>query len=367
MKKLYILFLVSISILFTRCNESDDIQFVENGTTNPVIISPSESIILNEDIVDNKVFTLVWNDAVIDTPTTVTYTVEMAAAGTEFNNPIILGVTNQHFLSMTAQEFNEAALSAGLNADEEGAIEIRVISTVGTNNGVPLISEAVTFYTTPFSNSIPQLFMVGAFQAYYEKAAWTPTEALEMKYIGDGTTLVFEAFTKLATDDGFKFISAAADWETLSGNFGTIGGIQDGTLENSGTSSDIKASSDGLYYVQVDIDNLTYQLVPMNWGIIGDSTSFGWDDETPMTYDFTENQFSTIEDLVDGQLKLRSKNTGNAIYGAGEDWKFNVGNSGEEAVASDTGDGNFEITAGNHTITLQLGFDGAATVVITKN
>ncbi|GAA3522612.1 hypothetical protein GCM10022393_41520 [Aquimarina addita] len=367
MKKLHTLLIVLISLCWIGCEESDDIQFVENGMTNPVIVSPSEAITLSKDALSNKVFTLVWNDAELDTPTVLTYTVEMAAAGTEFATPVLLGTTAEHFISVTTKEFNDAAIEAGLTPGEEGAVELRVMSSIGSATGVPLFSESVTFYTTPFTTGVPQLFMVGAFQAYYGKSAWTPTEAIEMNYVGDGTTQLFEAYCKLGAEDGFKFITEAADWSVVDGNYGTIGGVQDGTIENAGTSSDIKGGVEGFYYVQVDIDNLTYQLIQMDWGIIGNATPSGWDGETAMTYNFEDNQFMITQDLVEGEMKLRSKNTSNAIFGSDEDWKYNVGDSGADAVATDSGDGNFAITTGNKTIVLDIQFNGVATTEITNN
>jgi len=332
------------AIIALSCQQNDDIEFVANTVAEPQIISSGD----------------------FGTRAAISYDIEIAASGTGFEAPVAGGSTTDTFFTWTVKEFNDAAIAAGLKADEERGLDIRVIASIGSQGTERAISNVSTFTVTPFTNAAPELFLVGAFQTYYGRSAWTPTEAFEMKYIGDGSTQVFDAYIKLGTDDGFKFISAAADWAVLEGNYGTDGGAQNGMLINSGSSGDIKPGVEGLYYVQVDIDALTYQIVRMDWGIIGNATPLGWDGETAMTYDFEANSFKITETLVDGEMKLRSKNTSNEIFGSGEDWKFNVGDSGEEAVAEDVGDSNFVISAGDYDVELAIEILGGATASVTR-
>ena len=165
---------------------------------------------------------------------------------------------------------------------------------------------------------------------------------------------------KVAAGEGFKLIGKQGSWD--DGNFGTIGGAQDGNLENSGGSGDIKVAEndgDGLYYVQVDMDNLKYKAVKMNWGIIGSATANGWDGETAMTYDFATNKFSISATLAAGEMKFRAKNASQFIYN--DDWKFNVGVS-DPTVTYNAGSGNFPIAGGSYTLGLIVNFDGTAVV-----
>ena len=97
----------------------------------------------------------------------------------------------------------------------------------------------------------------------------------------------------------------------------------------------------------------------MNWGIIGDATAGGWNDETPMTYDFATNKYSLDATLSTGGMKFRSSNTGNFIYN--DAWKFNVGVS-DPTVTYNAGSGNFPIAGGSYTLGLIVNFDGTAVV-----
>ena len=346
--------------------ESDDDQVIAQGLIGPELVTPNTALELTEEAENIPAFTLVWNDADYDVNTQINYTIEIDNSGNDFTEPVIAGVTSERIFTWTVKEINDVALGKGLTAGEAGALEVRVKSALGSENFDEIISDVIILTVTPYEAAVvpvggPKFFMVGNFQKYYEATEWTPTEAIRMKHVGaTDEDLVFEAFVKLDEGDGFKFINDALDWSELESNIGTIGGAQDGNLENSGGSGDIKAPETGLYYVKVDIDNLTYQLAKMDWGVIGDSTPGGWDGETAMTYDFENNKFTISVGLVDGQLKFRAKNASNVIFGDGEDWKFNVGTG--DPIPADIGDGNFDITNGNFDIEFALDFIGNVTI-----
>ncbi|QEE48374.1 hypothetical protein FUA48_01925 [Flavobacterium alkalisoli] len=365
MKKIFsfsVLALLFMSIM--SCSSDDDITVVQSDSA-PVLISPEDgtSIELTQELADNPALTLVWDHSVYSVDTQIDYTIEMAVSGTEFAAPQTVGTTSTHVYSMSVVELNTVAVGLGLTPFEEGSIDIRVTSSLGDNADLAMTSNTITINVTPYENIEPQdpvLFFVGAPQAYYGLNAWDNTTAIPMRYIGDGTTLVFEAYVKVGSADGFKFIGQQGSWD--NGNYGTIGGAQDGNLENSGGSSDIKVAEtdgDGLYYVWVDIDNLEYKSVKMDWGIIGSATANGWDGETAMTYDFDSNSYSIAATLTEGEMKFRSSNTGNFI--AGDAWKFNVGNS-DPMVTYNPGAPNFAVSAGSYNIDFSLDFTGTATV-----
>jgi hypothetical protein len=364
MKKILNLSVISLLFLSIMSCSSDDTQTVATDMTAPVLISPEDgtSIVLTEGLETNVAMTLVWNHGDYDVPTEINYTVELALAGTNFAAPFVAGTTTQRVYPITVADLNNLAKQAGILPFEQGNLDVRVTSSLGTNDAMPMISNTLTVSVTPFAVVVvedPKLYFVGAPQAYYGVAAWTPENGIPMRYIGDGTTKVFEAYVKIAAGEGFKFIGGLS-WN--EGNYGTIGGVQDGNIEDNGGSGDIKVAEtdgSGLYYVQVDIDNLTYKAVKMNWGIIGSATAGAWDNETAMDYDFDTNKFTLTTTLADGEMKFRSGNTGVFIYN--DAWKFNVGNS-DPMVTYNPSAPNFAVTAGSHALELSLSLDGTATV-----
>lgn len=303
----------------------------------------------------------------------VLYNLQIDIEGNNFRNAVNLPSTSEATtelskevtmgeLNVAVNQINTTLVQAGsalaVNFTQPTNFQVRVVST--STAGDATYSEPIVIAIQAYEKIViaePKLYLVGSVQQYYGVSAWNPEQALEMRYIGDGTTKVFEGYIKANAGDIFKFISNQAIWDDVVGNYGTIGGAQDGNLENSGGSGNIEITEQGNYYVKVDTDNLTYSLVKMEWGIIGSATPEGWSNETPMTYNFNDNQWEITLDLTAGEAKFRSASLGQAIFG--EDWKFNVGTN---LTAWDEGDGNFSVGAGNATITLSFDVTGMATV-----
>ena len=351
------------AVLAFSCN-SDDVQDRPTiiGVDAPVLLAPEEgnSYLLLQETGANQAERFVWSKANFGEDVAINYEVQIDKVGNEFANPQSLGaVIGGTQLSVSQETLNTGVIASGGEAFVESVYEIRVKASVN-DSFEPMYSNTMTISVTPYVAIDPVLFLVGAPQAYYGLNQWDNSTAIAMRYIGTGTTKVFEAYVKVAAGEGFKFIGEQGTWD--NGNFGTIANAQNGVLENSGGSSDIKVAEvdgSGLYYVQVDVDNLTYKAVKMNWGIIGSATANGWDGETAMTYDFATNQFSITANLAAGEMKFRSSNTGDYIYN--DAWKFNVGVS-DPTVTYNAAASNFPIAGGSYTLGLIVNFDGTAVV-----
>ncbi len=379
MKKIFNLSIFTLLFLSVMSCSTDDNKIVVDESTNPVLIAPAASanIVINPNALDAVTLTLVWDHAAYSVDTQINYKLEIATAETNFAAPITIANTTDRVAVFTGTELKGYLTRAtdatnpglGLSDVDPAKIEVRVTATIGDNADLPMVSDVLPLTIVfgvgtvdPEPTEDPVLFLVGAPQAYYGLSGWDNATAMPMRYIGDGTTKVFEAYVKIAAGEGFKFIGEQGTWD--NGNYGTIGNVQDGNMENGGGSTDVKpADSDGLYYVWVDVDNLKYKAVKMQWGIIGDATAGGWSDETPMTYDFASNTWSISTTLSAGNMKFRSKNTGNFIMdnAANSEWKFNVGVS-DPTVVYNPAATDFPITPGAYTLGLKVNFDGTAVV-----
>jgi len=356
--------IIALFTVFAVSCTSDDIEDrpVITPVDAPVLLAPESgnSYVLAIENASNQAERFVWSVANFDQDVAITYEVQIDKADGEFESPASLGsVVGGTQLSVSVETMNNAVSSIGGVAFEEGAYKVRVKASVN-NTFEPMYSNVMEISVTPYVALNPELFLVGAVQGFYGLNEWDNTTAMPMRYIGDGTTKVFEAYVKVNAGQGFKFIGEQGTWD--NGNYGTIGGAQNGDLENSGGSGDVKVAETegpGLYYIQVDLDDMKYKAIKMNWGIIGDATPGGWGGETAMTYDFTTNSYNYTGSLNAGEMKFRAKNVSQFIYN--EEWKFAIGNS-DEKFAYDTGASNFPITAGSYTLSVSIGFDGAATV-----
>lgn len=359
--------MVALLAIFTLGCSSDDVEDrpVVQGIDSPLLIAPESNnvytLLLEDAALQADRF--VWTPAKFSENIEITYTVEIDNAGGDFSAPESVGsVNNSTQLSVSVGALNTAVAALGAVPFEASTYDVRIKASTASSTAESMYSQKMTITVISYVAMDPVLFLVGAPQGFYGLNEWDNTTAIPMRYIGDGMTKVFEAYVKVASDQGFKFIGEQGTWD--NGNYGTIGGAQDGNLENSGGSGDIKiaeGSGSGLYYIQVDMDALKYKAVKMDWGIIGAATAGGWDNETPMIYDFATNTYNITATLSAGEMKFRSSNTSQFIFGSGESWKFNVGNS-DPKFAYDTNAPNFNVSAGSKTIGLTIGFDGTATV-----
>lgn len=381
MKKIKFILLLLLSISIWSCNDDDaDIDIFPSETIENVsvlntlevidfeITETTETVVGNEDEIAT---TFSWSKVNGTYNGTILYYLQMDIKGNNFRNSVNvpLGgdgttelskeITNDD-LNLAVNQINTelatsgAALTVDFSTTTE--FEVRVLSVADVSEDKSF-SEPITINVKAYEKIVviePELFIVGSVQSYYGVSSWNPEQGLEMRYIGDGTTKVFEAYIKATAGDIFKFISNQAAWDDIVGNYGVIGGVQDGNLMNGSDSGNIEISEEGQYYIQVDIDNLTYQLVKMQWGIIGNATSGAWDDETPMEYDFLSNTWSITTTLTDGELKFRSKNTGAEIYE--NDWAFNCGPDNE--AWDNPGTPNFQMAAGEASLSIIIDLVG---------
>lgn len=389
MKKLTFLLLGLIAFAFTSCSDDDPTINVYPGEkiiTVPVLEAlpaPAEFVSeegVNEDLAAG---TFKWTAAALEYEGPVSYYIQIAPAGSDFSsavdvfstsvsttsNPFTFGDLNLavNRLSLALVSNGKAKVKFGTLAEFD--VRIKAIAEKSQVIGYSLTQlMKINAYEKIIFNT-PELFLVGAPQAYYGQSGWDEKNGISMKYVGDPktNTKVFEAYVKVAVGEGFKFTGDGKTWD--NGNYGTDGAVaavaggQEFTLVNSGASSDLKiaeADGAGLYYVRVDMDAMKVKVIKMKWGVIGAATNGGWDSESAMGYDFATNTYAYAgTDITAGEMKFRSSNTGIYINGKDGSWTYNVGDA---LFVGDGGTGaNFNVTAGAKP-KLVVNFDGTAVV-----
>lgn len=144
---------------------------------------------------------------------------------------------------------------------------------------------------------------------------------------------------------GWKF-RANDDWDL---NYGADAG----SSELSEGGDNIATALEGDYAVTLDLSRpLDYTYRADMWGLIGDATPGGWDNDTDMTWDAVNGNFKVTVDLTSGTFKFRANHA----------WDYDLGG---DAAALCPGGANIPVAeAGNYTITLD---PWAMTAAITKN
>ncbi|WP_417354352.1 SusE domain-containing protein [Flavobacterium sp.] len=354
MKKIFnfsVLALLFMSVL--SCSSDDDITIVESDSA-PVLISPEDgsSIVLSPDLSDNPALTLVWDHSVYTVDTEIDYTIEMAVAETDFAAPVIAGTTTTHVYSLNVEELNTVASSLGLTPFESSAVEVRIVSSLGDNSDLAMISNAITINITSYTTESPKLWIPGGYQptSGYGPDAFTHSTAPTLSAIAYGD-VDFEGYMYIADDitspdNGFKF-SSQANWDGT--NYGQ--GAADGELSSDGGAANIVADA-GYYLVKVNTEDLTYSMTATEWGIIGNATPGGWDNSTPMTYDPETKKWSIVVELTpqsapDNGWKFRANNS----------WDINLGDTTVNSTDGTLSYGGNNIgvaAAGTYLITLDL-------------
>ncbi|HKJ40524.1 MAG TPA: SusF/SusE family outer membrane protein, partial [Sunxiuqinia sp.] len=134
----------------------------------------------------------------------------------------------------------------------------------------------------------------------------------------------------------------------------TFGDDGSGGLTNPG--DNISVPEDGYYRIQANLSDMTYSLLKTDWGVIGDATPSGWDDETPLTYDANTNTWNGGIHLTAAAVKFRANHS----------WDYNYG--------SDNADGTLQAGGANiaidmeddYAITLDLGHPNEYTYSINR-
>ena len=159
-----------------------------------------------------------------------------------------------------------------------------------------------------------ELYLVGGSTI----AGWTPEDAIKFVKLEDGKFEIYANLTQ--SGGGFKFLQGkewTGDWG--KGDEGKV--VQEGE-------GNVEVTSDGFYRVYVDFTTLSYDVKEVAWGIVGNATPGGWDNDTDMTH--TGGYTWEIDvALTAGEFKFRANDGWDINVGKGDTdgtLKFNTGN-----------------------------------------
>lgn len=296
----------------------------------PLITKPTagSALVLDQDNPDAVATTIEWNDYT-NYGVSVSYLVEIAAKGS--STFYSLGtVEDANSLAVTNFAMDKAVLRTGAVANVASDIDVRVTATTASVGGtIVKTSDVVTFKVTPYQLE-SFLYAPGAYQG------WNPETAEALRSAtSNGIYIGYINYTEPNSE--FK-ITTARNWDN---SYGTDGG---NTLVYNG-GGNLVAPNAGYQKLTVDTNALTYALEAYSWGIIGSATPGGWDNDTDMVWNSTDNvwEISSIA-LVAGEIKFRLNN----------DWAVNYGDNGNDGTLEDGG-ANIPITeAGNYKITFDM-------------
>ncbi len=324
MKKLtYILFFALAGIFLYSCESDIEKVQVKASPVAPVL-TVAESITLDRDKSSDSL-SFAATEADFGFQAAITYYLEAAVAGTNFESPIeIASQELDPVFKMTVSEFNNALIQQ-IPESQTTNMEMRVRAAINASN-VEVSSDAKQVTIRTYGP--PSLYLVN--DAHGQRLVSANNDSIYTGWIyTDGT-----AFT-LRNGDNDK-----------------IYGLTSGVVTENG--DPIVLAEDG-YQITVNLNNSTFESAVSSWGIIGSAIPpYDWSEDITMVWDFDNNVWTITGDFVQGEFKFRKD----------DDWAVNFGDNDFDGSLEQDG-ANIPLSAdGNYTITLDV---DNATYTVTKN
>jgi len=344
--------IVAVAILagFASCEDEADLQYLKSDADFSILSPQSgEGVVLSVDTPTNPALALTWQDMDYGTPTEVTYTVEAVKNGDTFDDPIEISSTTNTYLTVDTQTLNATALAAGLAANTQGALDIRIRASVGAGAEIKY-SNVITYLVTPYPSNVKrQLYLVGAATS----AGWDNNHNNFAIFRAPDDDNMY-TYTGYFNSDGgaggqFKLLETLGQWQP---QWGTNGGddlaVNDGTGSDPGT---FQIPAAGYYTFTANLNTMKFTLTPYDAstaptyttvGIIGSATANGWDASTAMTQDPNDPHKWYILNIA--------LTTNEAKFRANDAWDVNWGASTPISGVGTQGGPNIPVEAGTYNV-----------------
>ncbi|TYP72218.1 SusE domain-containing protein [Aquimarina intermedia] len=346
MKK--IIFLLVTAIFFTGLQscEDDNDKIIAEPNAALQIKTPNSELVLQKSDVDTTAITLEWEPSDYGVATQINYVIEMGVAATGFETSRVVGQTNETSFSWTVKELNSEILKLGLEPNAQSDLEIRVSSSIGTTQVEKLVSNTVIFTVTTYGEVIllRDLFFVGnAVDTNKDGIAnnddWN-NNATNTYLFRDAENTNTYYFSGYFDANEFKLLESKGNWQP---QWGLDGGSFTSSDILGGDPGAFTTSTAGYYSLQVNTEDLTYTLDPIDAsaaptyttiGYIGTARTgddTGWNEDADLVQSSFNPHIWYANDVVlfDGVMKFRHSN----------DWPGNWGGttalSGTTTTAGD--------------------------------
>ncbi len=141
---------IALFTSLSSCEDESNLVYVEPAAASFQIITTTngDGVVLDESTLNNPAISLTWDPAQYSTPTSVTYTIQLAPNGSDFSNAQDLANTTSRNIVITTGQLNVPALTAGAVPFVSTPLDFRIKATVA--GGLPLYSNIITYNVTAF-------------------------------------------------------------------------------------------------------------------------------------------------------------------------------------------------------------------------
>ncbi|QED36431.1 SusF/SusE family outer membrane protein [Antarcticibacterium arcticum] len=365
MKKLSILLFAFVALTgLNSCTSDDDVVFIAQPDPEGIsfINSFNANYVLTAATATNVAERFVWNTVDFDVPTNITYQLQ-GSTDANFGSFDVLGATGENNLAVTVRQLMTLAEDAGLDSDpntdapNSGMLYFRVRAFAGTDggNGLSETSEVKSITvvlpeTGEEEEVFKNLFLVGSATATGWDNSATSNNYPLFRDAADPNIYHYTGKLTGGADMFWKLVEVKGQWAPQYG--GENGNLLYRATEGDTDPPAIAVSATGYYTITVNLDEMTYTVVPYDAsgsttyatiGIIGDSTPNGWDADQDMTKSEFDPHIWYIKgiELNDGEMKFRADN----------DWAVSWGgNTAMSGLATSDNGPNIPVSGGTYDI-----------------
>lgn len=340
MKSKFIIYLTFIGLLglFTSCEKDGDTVVMKEPVAPSLTTIPDMTLERA-----NGLEVLVFVGTPVDPGfvASANYTLEAAAAGTDFADPVIILTTvHPEEMKITVADLNGILLKK-FPPDQATNVEFRLKAALVVDSGTGAVGSAASplIYISevkPVEAVLYGLPRLDLIDSGMDQKIESP--------LGDG---VYLGLVKLNVNNPFTLM----DPETSIVYGGSLSSlVVDGPA--------ITPEVSGWHTMKADINAPSLEVLPYLIGLVGSATPNGWDaPDQKMEYNPATGLWEITLDLIVGHVKFRKN----------DNWDWNLGGSPDALVG---GGADIPIAeAGNYTITLNIisDVDKTGTATITKN
>lgn len=338
MKKYFYYILPLISLFIASCDSTIDevhIDTPSEATASVLELEGQNIVIPTDSNLTEQAINLSWIESSFGSETIpVTYTLEIDTNNNFSSSKKVSIGTKKLSKSVTYKEVNDWGLLFTKDVNDIKPLDlfIRVAASVYTLSTSPIVapdsvySNSITLNITPSLDEPAIVYVPGNYLVNDWNLQKSPILYSENR---DG---IYKGYIYL--NSLFK-ITPEPNWDLAYGSAGS------GKVSASGGNI---TSTPGFYWMEFDINNLTYQLTPITFSVMG-SIKGNWGTEYPLTYDQTNNVLSITDNFTSGEFKFKRNG----------DWFYGVDAQGNLIPNSSSGVQNIPMPlSGNTTITLNL-------------
>ncbi|WP_326282009.1 SusE domain-containing protein [Tamlana sp. 2201CG12-4] len=313
-------------ILVNACEDKLD-TFVVSETT-PVTLSDLEitNIELDPVNINNPAVTFTWTFADYNQPASANYSIEIAADEAFTNSTVAIVINGKNKATLSIKELNSAARAVGLPPFTWNSLYARVISSLGTQSGLPVNSNSITFNVFPYFNyTFDDYYFVGNGTA----PDWNNNANNPPLFRDSGNENLYYYTGYYKNDDGdfnngrWKILETRGLWQPQWGvieNEGSDDPKESGEIAGNPGTQDTDpgrfgVTTSGYYEFTIDFAKKTYTTVPYDSSGADNYTSMSIQGTATPTIEMTQSDFDshiwylTSTRLVAGDLQFVT-NTG---------------------------------------------------------